>query len=42
MVCIGVVIGTFIPMPQQRFVRAAVSAAWNWIKDKTGSFAVPS
>ena len=42
MVGIGVVIGTFIPMPQQTMVRNVVSAAWNWVKAKVSSVAVPS
>lgn len=29
---IGVIAGTFIPMPQQAYVRAAVSAAYLWVK----------
>jgi hypothetical protein len=28
---IGVVLGTFIPMPQQQIVRAAVKSTWNRI-----------
>lgn len=29
---IGVVVGTFIPMPQQQIVRDLVSGAWKWVK----------
>jgi len=37
LVGVGVVIGTFIPMPQQTLVRNAISAAWNWAKTKLSS-----
>lgn len=33
----GVVVGTFIPMPQQTLVRNIVSGIWSWAKSKLTS-----
>lgn len=36
---VGVVVGTFIPMPQQQVVRNIAGALWSWAKTKVGNIA---